>query len=238
MLSATTLDATLQMEVVMVQQNSPTPDAGKRLWESFELAHHDLEHDRLAVGRLGMELRNMYSERSNSADRRRSSGHGSFEAELRKRGYKPNRIREAIRDYRVSIGELPQSESTAAKRKARQSKVEDYPTELEALTNLYSRPHPNEPERRKHLAEFAILIPLQLAELTYKASLECYQENWRATRALEAAWSNVKGYYEEIEARAEQARKNLAKLAQDYPEDFGGPKAVTDLDNSTQVVIQ
>jgi hypothetical protein len=105
---------------------SETPDAGKRLWKSFELAHLDLEHDRLAVGRLGLELRNLYSERSNSADRRRSSGHGSLEAELRKRGYKPNRIREAVRDYRVSIGELPPSESTKAKRAARSKPSTDW----------------------------------------------------------------------------------------------------------------
>jgi len=119
-------DQMLVQEVSKIELRESTSDASDRLWKSLELVSQDLTHDRLTMGRVGLELRNLYSERSNSADRRRSSGHGSFEAELRKRGYKPNRIREAIRDYRVSIGELPQSESTTAKRAARSKPSTDY----------------------------------------------------------------------------------------------------------------
>ncbi|MFZ0275795.1 MAG: hypothetical protein WA651_02455 [Candidatus Sulfotelmatobacter sp.] len=105
---------------------NPTPDAAERLWRSLELVSRDFEHDRLAMGRVCLDLRNLFSERSNSAAPRRSSGHGSFESELRKRGYKPNRIRECIRDYEVSIALRPPSESTAAKRKARRKSSADY----------------------------------------------------------------------------------------------------------------
>src|ERR1700726_3056569 len=103
----------------MDTQNNPTPDAMRRLWEDFTSASRDLTVNRLAVGKLGRDLRLLYSERSNSADRRRSSGHGSFERELKDRGFKPNRIREMIVDYERSIGLRPPGESTAAKRKAR-----------------------------------------------------------------------------------------------------------------------
>lgn len=101
-----------------IEQRKQTPDAAARLWKSLELVSHDLTHDRLTMGRIGMELRNLYSER-HSGGGRRSSCHGSFERELEKRGFNPRRVREFIRDYRVSIGELPLHESTQAKRKAR-----------------------------------------------------------------------------------------------------------------------
>ncbi len=103
-----------------------------------------------------------------------------------------------------------------------QAAVEDRPSDLEAMVNMICRPHPNEPEMRKRLAEFAIMIPLEIIEPAYRASLLCYDENWRAVRALKAAWSNVKGYYEEMEADAEKARNYRA---QHHPEQLGGPKA-------------
>jgi hypothetical protein len=99
---------------------------------------------------------------------------------------------------------------------------DDRPTELEMLANIIFRPHPDETEARKRLAEFAIMIPLEVAEMAYEASLKCYDENWRAVRAIKDAWSNVKGYYEEMEAEAEKARNYLA---QHHPEQLGGPKA-------------
>jgi hypothetical protein len=58
-----------------------------------------------------------------------------------------------------------------------------------------------------------------------------FEGNARATRALKAAWSNVKGYYEHMEADAEKAREYVQSLGVNKAEDLStsewiAPKAV------------
>jgi|SRR5579872_159940 len=100
------------------------PDAAARLWAEIEAAHRDLAANRLKIGKLFFELKNLYSERSRSAARR-LSGKGVFEREIKKRGFKPNRVREMICDYEVNAGLRPATESTAAKREARRIRGSD-----------------------------------------------------------------------------------------------------------------
>ena len=94
-------------------------DAATRLWTAVERAHEDFVVNRRELGTLFYQLRNLYSERANSAARRLTSGHGVFQMEIKKRGYKPNRVREWICDHEVEVGLRSPAESTAAKRKAR-----------------------------------------------------------------------------------------------------------------------
>jgi hypothetical protein len=96
-------------------------DAADRLWSEIDAAHALLRVDRLQLGNLFLQLRNLYSDR-NSGGNRLSSGHGTFEEEIRKRGYKPRRVREWITDYEVVEGLRPAAESTAAKREARRGR--------------------------------------------------------------------------------------------------------------------
>jgi hypothetical protein len=82
----------------MTQPNRP--DAELRLWNDIEALHKRLTTDRLELGKLFLQLRHLYSERS--AGLRLSSGPGSFEYEIKERGFKPNRVREWVNDYEVS----------------------------------------------------------------------------------------------------------------------------------------
>lgn len=110
----------------MVSQKT-TPDAATRLWSEIEAVNADLALNRHLVGRLFLQLRNLYSERARSEPPGRlSSGHGTFEVEIKKRGFRPNRVREWIRDYEVAEGMRPASESTTAKRKARRDSSAEY----------------------------------------------------------------------------------------------------------------
>jgi hypothetical protein len=101
-------------------------DAATRLWASIEQAHENFSANRRELGQLFFQLRNLYSERGNSAAGRLTSGHGSFQAEIKQRGYKPNRIREWINDHEVEIGLRSPAESTRAKRAARRDSSAEY----------------------------------------------------------------------------------------------------------------
>jgi hypothetical protein len=104
-----------------------TPDAATRLWTEIEAVNANLALNRRLIGSLFLQLRNLYSERARSEPPGRlSSGHGTFEVEIKKRGFRPNRVREWINDYEVAKGLRPASESTAAKRKARRDSSAEY----------------------------------------------------------------------------------------------------------------
>src|SRR5579862_3304556 len=101
------------------QQNRP--DAELRLWTAIEAIHRDIAADRLKLGKLFLQLRFLYSERS--AGVRLSSGPGTFEYEIKKRGFRPNRVREWITDYEVSAGLRSTDDSTSHKRAARRRRT-------------------------------------------------------------------------------------------------------------------
>src|ERR1700680_3521391 len=91
-------------------------DPAARLWTAVDLVHQDRASDGLKEGSLLLKLQNLYSERADSGDRRPSSGHGVFVAELKKRGYDPRAARVLIFDYKAHRDGTP---GTAELRKAR-----------------------------------------------------------------------------------------------------------------------
>jgi hypothetical protein len=183
--------------------DNPTPDAAARIWASIERANKDFTTHRRELGRLFFELKNLYSERANSAARRLSSGHGVFQAEIKRRGYKPNRVREWVNDHEVEIGLRPPAESTAAKRKARrppsraefdrgyQAAMHDFPT---AAAGDGSDP----------VARFANLLPFVALKSAYRAALHelhpdhCGSEE--RTKELIGAWEEVERLHSSMES--------------------------------------
>jgi hypothetical protein len=173
----------------------PDHDAAARLWTAVERAHEDFVVNRRKLGKLFYQLKNLYSERANSAARRLTSGRGVFQIEINKRGYRPNRVREWICDYEVEVGLRPPAESTAAKRKARrvnssvayergyQAAMNDFPT---ASSTVYL----GDPVSR-----FAALLPFAALKAAYhKALHELHPDHGGSeerTRALISAWEDV-----------------------------------------------
>lgn len=94
-------------------------DAEMRLWTEIEALNTRIALDRVALGRRFAELKTLYSER-NSGGRRLTSGHGTFEFEIKARGYKPRTVREWIADYEAS---LTGGQSASAKRKTRRAAI-------------------------------------------------------------------------------------------------------------------
>jgi len=182
--------------------DNQTPDAAARLWASIERAQKNFSGHQRELGRLFYELRNLYSERANSAARRLASGHGVFQAEIIKRRYKPNRVREWIVDYEVSIGLRPPAESTAAKRKARrpysraefdrgyQAAMDDFPT----MAGDGSDP----------IAQFANLLPYAALKSAYRTALQelhpDHGGSGERTKALISAWKEVERLHNSMES--------------------------------------
>lgn len=144
-----------------------THDPEIRLWREIESARKDYEANRLTLAKLFYQLRCLYSERSNCAAGRRScDGHGTFQREILKRGFKPNRVREMINDYEVSIGLRPPAESTSAKRKARRSNSEYQRGYRDAARSKF-RAIASDPVTR-----FAALLPFYALRSAYRAALQ------------------------------------------------------------------
>jgi hypothetical protein len=198
-------------KVVLVSMNpNPTPDAASRLWAQIERLDGTSDERTVRAAELGKlfyQLRALYSQRANSAARRPTSGHGVFQAEILKRGYKPNRVREWVNDYEVQTGIRPASESTAAKRKARRqheprnsgqasadydrgyrAAFRDFPTASAGLSD-------SDP-----LTRFASLLPFSALKTAYRAALqECHPDHGGSeerTKELIAAWEAVEHFYE------------------------------------------
>jgi hypothetical protein len=115
-------------------------DAGERLWTAASAIHRDLKTDFLKLGKVFVDLRNLYSER-NSGDSRRRSGHGTFEAEIIKRGFALRRVREWIADFEATqTGKL----TTAEKRKARRAAQKAAISAMK-LAPALTTPQPNAP---------------------------------------------------------------------------------------------
>ena len=78
------------------------------LWAEVEMLTKGTVANRLALGKRSRELRSLYSDR-NLGKHRLTSGHGCFEEEIRRRGYKPRTVRQWIQDYEASLAGRPLS---------------------------------------------------------------------------------------------------------------------------------
>jgi hypothetical protein len=143
-------------------------DARERIWTRIEELAPGTAKNRLALGQCFHELRNLYSDRQ--ADVRRAIGHGVFEAEIAKRGYKPRTVREWVKDYEANLAGAP---SSAAKRKARRQTKPS----ADALT------------------EFAVLLPRTALKAAYREAAKILHPdhggNERKMQRLNAAWERV-----------------------------------------------
>ena len=183
----------------------PEHDAATRLWTAVERAHEGFVVKRRELGKLFYQLKNLYSERANSAARRLTSGHGVFQMEIKKRGYKPNRVREWICDYEVEIGLRPPAESTAAKRKARRvNPSAEYKRGYQAAMNDLPAASREDPVSR-----FAALLPFDALEAAFREALHYGGASEERTKALISAWEDVERLHSTAAASVEEyARVN------------------------------
>ncbi len=127
-----------------------TPDKNgeqiEQLWLRVETLRPGVSN-RTALGAAFHELRQLYSDRT-PADVRRTSGHGTFEAEIVQRGYKPRTVRGWIEDFESAHKGEP---SSAAKRKARRLIVSTDP-----------------------LLEFARMLPFKAAQAAYREAAKMF----------------------------------------------------------------
>lgn len=179
------------------QHGTPTHDAAERIWLAIAEVRKAHSANRLFLGKLFWELRNLYSERSNSADRRLSSGHGTFQTEIVDRGYKPNRVREWIVDFEVASGLRPPAESTAAKRKARRQPSAEYSKGYRAAMDAVG--NPCDPVTR-----FANLLPYAALKSAFRTALhELHPDHGGSaerTRELIAAWEELARLHTTLES--------------------------------------
>ena len=167
----------------------PQHDAEKRLWQDIERVHKTFGADQRELGKLFYALRNLYSERSHSTDRRPSSGHGVFTSEIKRRGFKRNRVNEWINDFEVEAGLRKPCESTAAKRKARRASTS------EAYDQGYQAALRTAPSKDDPVSHFASLLPFGALKAAYRAALQelhpDHNGSTERTKELIAAWKTV-----------------------------------------------
>jgi hypothetical protein len=130
--------------------------------------------NRIALGQCFHELRTLYSDRQ--ADVRRTIGHGIFESEIVRRGYKPRTVREWVKDYEADLAGAP---SSAAKRKT----LRQLKPSADALT------------------EFAALLPATALKAAYREAAKIFHPdrggNKRKMQQLNNAWARIKTHYEQ-----------------------------------------
>jgi hypothetical protein len=148
-----------------------------KIWAEVEALTPGSVANRLALGQRFHDLRAKYSDR-NFGGHRLTSGHGTFEEEIRKRGYRPRSVREWISDYESALAGKPLS---AAKRKTRR---------------LRSRPSsPIDP-----LSAFAALLPFRAAHAAYREAAKIFHPdhggNGEKMQQLNELWQQVKVHYQ------------------------------------------
>ena len=166
------------------------------LWMDIGQMMGGSKSNRLELGKRFRELRDIYSDR-NSGGNRRTSGHGTFEKECLQRGYRPRTVRDLIADYECFLSGKP---SASEKRKARQEKKR-LPSTAAGITEMQVR-----------LAQFAIMLPLEVVERAYEVALELYDINPGGASKLRSAWEKAKPYYKEIDAILEQEEARTATV--------------------------
>jgi hypothetical protein len=108
----------------MIREIGIKHDCTVRLWGVAVAARTLGGQASLVEGKALLDLQNIYSERANSGENRRSSGHGEYTAQLKANGYDPRRARELVFDYKAhrdggpSTAQIRQAKAEAAKAKA------------------------------------------------------------------------------------------------------------------------
>jgi len=145
------------------------------LWQRIQAASPGTPANRLTLGMYFAELRDLYSDR-NCGGRRLSSGHGSFETEIRIRGYRPRTVRGWIEDYLACLQGRP---TNAAKRRAQRKRR---PLNSVSL-----------------LSEFVALLPFQALQSAYRAAAMLFHPDHggdvHRMQMLNEAWSRVERLY-------------------------------------------
>jgi len=146
----------------------------EQIWERIEALTPGTVTNRLALGQCFHDLCLLYSDR-NSGGHRLTSGHGSFEEEIRKRGFKPRTVRGWIEDYLANLAGEP---STAAKRKAHRLRKASPPTDT--------------------LTVFATLLPFSAVQAAYRTAARLLHPdhggNTQRMQALNLAWAEAKKF--------------------------------------------
>jgi len=173
-------------------------DAAARLWAEIEDVHEKFSFDKRRLGRLFFELRTLYSER-NSGGKRLTSGHGTFQKEIEKRGFSPRRVREWVNDHEVATGLRPPAESEASKadrrwhhRAARAARGFDIP--FRYADNPVSR--------------FAALLPFEALRAAYCDALQTIHSDHggdsEEAKRLIIAWKDVENLHKTSDTDAGQ----------------------------------
>jgi hypothetical protein len=161
----------------------------ERTWTKIDLALTNLKNDRLKLGKLFLDLQELYSNKS--ADVRRI-GVGCWEKELANRNLSPRTVREWISDYKIQQSRekgTSAGQTSSEKRKA----IRDAKANSQSQSQIT--------EEQIHLAQFAYMIPLVVAEMCYEImTKDIYRDNPGAIAKLRGGWSRVKPVYERIEA--------------------------------------
>lgn len=157
-------------------------DETTSLWYRFEELTPRTPANRLALGQCFHELRNHYSDR-NSGGVRLTIHHGSFEEEIRKRGYKPRTVREWISDYDAALAGKPLAAQRHKARRVRRSRVA--PTDA--------------------IAEFARLLPFTAAQAAYREAAKLLHPDrggdTNGMQQLNLAWDRAKDLYRSVDVR-------------------------------------
>jgi hypothetical protein len=154
-------------------------------WLRIEQLIARTKADRLTLGQLFLKLRDLYSDRD-SGGHRLSSGHGSFEAEIVKRGYRPRTVRQWIGDFEVHQTGSPTS---SEKRKtSRQRK-----TSAKATADLFNG------IQGAALTRFAALLPYKAAQSAYREAAKLFHPDHggdgEKMQELNSLWDEVEPYY-------------------------------------------
>lgn len=188
-------------------KHAETPDAESRLWGEFDSLRGQIEQDRLALGRVLLDLKNLYSERANSGDRRLTPGHGRFETELKARGFVPRRARELINDYEAARdGKPTESEKRASRRAVRGSK--HWAPSGQDWANYFCGggrcPFCCDTKSGDIWAAFGKLLPYAVARTAYLlAAKQLHPDHGGSTREMQQlndAWARVEAHYKGLEA--------------------------------------
>jgi hypothetical protein len=166
--------------------NCSTPDAAYRLWTAIELVRADLAAHRLQLGKLFLQLRNLYSDR-NSGGHRLTSSHGTFESEIIQRGFKPRSVRQWITDFEAHRTGTPTS---SEKRKTSRRRK----TSAKAAADVFSG------IQNPALTRFAALLPHKAAQSAYREAAKLFHPDHggdgKKMQELNSLWDEVEPFYQ------------------------------------------
>jgi hypothetical protein len=181
------------------QNPTPAIDAELRIWHAIDVAALSLSKNRLLLGKLFLHLKSLYSERS--ADKRLTSGHGSFEFETKARGFKTRTVREWIFDFEADRDGKP---STSAGKKARRQQARHLNSaEYERGYKAAMHDFPTASgDAADPISLFQGLLPFEALQAAYRAAAKLYHPDLGGDSALmqrlNEAWSRVEEHYKSV----------------------------------------